>query len=167
MQGGDDAAGFVAQRARLVECRFIAGTDKAAVATQCRQLLGEGLCKFTGKRGIGAAQRLHGIADIARDLRRGRKPFGDPRRGNNAVANCCKVARAATADRNARQRAREVGRRFKPLAHVAAQRCIAHQRLDRIEPMADLRRIGKRRGQALRQQPGTGRGDGPVDRSEQ
>jgi hypothetical protein len=57
LKRGDDAAGFVAQRTRLVERRLVAGAHEAAVAAERRQLFRKRPLKLGGERGIGTAQR--------------------------------------------------------------------------------------------------------------
>ena len=65
------------------------------------------------------------------------------------------------------ERAREIGRRFQPLAQIGARGAVVDESGDRIEPLRDLARIGQRRGEPLRQQPRAGRRHGAVDGGEQ
>ena len=66
LQRGDDAARFVAQRARLVERGFVAGADEAAVAAERRQFVGQRALQLGGERGVGLAQRCDGLRQFAR-----------------------------------------------------------------------------------------------------
>ena len=116
LQRGDDAARFVAQRARFVERRLVAAADETAVAAERRQFVGQRARQFGGDGGIGAAQRRDGFGDIARHVRQRREPRGKFHRGANPVTNRGEIARPAAADHDARQGARQIGHGFERAA---------------------------------------------------
>ena len=114
LQRGDDAARFVAQRAHLVERRVVAGARRSRRrGGYAGSSSASALPQFVGERGIGLAQRLRSrIGDVARHRRRkADSRVGEFRRGDDAVAHGGEIARSAAADDDARQRAREIGRR--------------------------------------------------------
>ena len=88
-------------------------------------------------------------------------------RGKNAVADGGKIARAAAADDDARQRALQIGHGLQILAQRGARRAIGDECRHGIEPVRNFGRIGERRGQPLRQCARARGGDGPVDGGEQ
>ena len=65
LERGDDAPRFIAQRPGLVERGVIAGADKAAVAAERRQFIGQRLRKLRGDGGVGLAQACDGIGEVA------------------------------------------------------------------------------------------------------
>ena len=68
LQGGDHAAGFVAQRARLVEARVVAFAHEAAVALEGGQFGGERRGKFGGQHAVRAAAGLQRVGDFRRHI---------------------------------------------------------------------------------------------------
>ena len=163
LQRGDDAARLVAQPARFVERRLVAGAHETAVAAKRRQLLGERSTEFCGERAVWSAKRLDRPRQVAGQLGQCRNPCGDCRRGEDAIADGGKIARAAAADHDAGESARQIGRRLQPLAQVGARGAVVDESGDRVEAMRDLERVGQRRGKPLRQQPRARRRHGPVD----
>ena len=123
LQRGDDAARFVAQRARLVErpahSRRAQSRRRGATPATRRQARRLSSAASAPSR-HGAAPRRHGRGRAA-DLRERRKPLGDFRRCENSVADGGEVARSAAADHDAGQCARQIWRRFQPLAQVGAR----------------------------------------------
>src|SRR5262249_59738743 len=108
LQGGDDAAGFVAQAAHLVERGVVAGAHEAAVALDQGQLVGERARKLAGERRIGLAQRRLRRRDLAALLARQRvETLRKPGCSTQAVADGGEVARAAAADHKAGEGAGE------------------------------------------------------------
>ena len=164
---GDDEAGGVAQIAALVERGLIALADEAAVALDQRQLFGERALEFAGEVARGTAQRLH----HRNDFRRRRFELRQPRQrlvgGKDAVAQAGKIARAAASDRQPRQGARHVGRGAQRGSDVVTRGAVGDKGGNRIQPPRDSRAVGERRGEALRQQPRSGRRDRAIDRIEQ
>ncbi len=126
LQRGDHPARFVAQRARLVERGVVAGAHEAAVALEQRQFVGERRRQLGCDRGIGPAQRRRSAAAIsAGSVASAVERVGEARRCRDAVADGGEVARAAAADHQPRQRARQIGRR---LAAARARRRAASRR---------------------------------------
>ncbi len=167
LQRGDDAARFVAQRARLVERALAARAHEAAVALERRQFVGECAGKLGRDGRIGPPQCGRRLRDLVRHDRKRREPCRKLGRGRDAVADAGEIARPAAADDKPRQRAGEIGRRLEPLAHFGAQAAVAREHRDGVEPARDLLRIGERRGEPLRQQPRAGRRHGAVDGGQQ
>ena len=86
----------------------------------------------------------------------------------HAIADGGKIARAAARRRASRdKRAGEIGRRLQARARIGARRRVGDKARHRIEPSRDLRRIGQRRREPLRQQARAGGGYRAVDRIEQ
>ncbi len=167
LQRRDDAARFVAQCAGFVEGRLITCPHKAPVTPRGRQLVGQGPTKLSGERAIGLAQRLGGAGEVPRPLRERRYPLGKCCRCENSVANGGKVARPAAADDDTGQCARQIWRCFQPLAQLRANDPIVDQDRDRIEAMADLARVGQRRGKPLCQKPRARRRHRAIDSGKQ
>ncbi len=140
LQRGDDAARFVAQCPRFVERRLVAGADKTAVAAERRQLLGQRPLQLGSDRGVGPAQRRDGLRKLARQRAERRKPRGKFTRRENAVADRRKVARAATADDDARQRAGQIGHCFEPAAQIVTRDAVVDEGRHRSRADARSRR---------------------------
>ena len=66
LQRGDDAARFVAQRARLVERGVVAFAHEAAVALEGGQFGGERRGQFGRQHAVGRAAGLHRVGDFRR-----------------------------------------------------------------------------------------------------
>src|SRR5215472_3813787 len=162
LQARDHAPRFVAQRARPIERRCVAGADKAAVAPQMWQLVSEHLAQFLGERGVALAQLLCDFRDIARQVGQARESRREVRRGKDAVANGAEIARPAAADDDTRQCARQIRCAFEPRAQIAARRGIGGECRHRVEPMTDLDWIAQGRGEPLRQKPRPCRGDSAI-----
>ena len=170
LQRGDDAAGFVAQRARLVERRVVAFAHEAAVALEGGQLGGERgrqvrrrACRPACGRPACASAISAGV--LLERAKRAGKIGGC----QHAVADGGKIARAAAADApaataRARDRARPASRE-----RVSARAAVSSTKArDRVEPAARSA-PGSVSGadKTLRQQARAGRGHRAVDRVEQ
>ena len=134
----------------------MAGTNKSAVTAERRQLLGQRASQYLCDRAIGPPQRRDRLRDIARQVSKRGEGFGEFSRGKNSVPDRGKIARAATVNDNARERAREVGHRFQPRAQVVARGGSVDEEGNGIEPVHDFAWIGQWRGKPLRQKPGAG-----------
>ena len=66
LKRGDDAARFIAQPAGLIERGVVAGADKAAVAAERRQFVGQCVRKLRRDGGVGLAQPCDGVGKVAR-----------------------------------------------------------------------------------------------------
>ena len=66
LQGGNDAARFIAQRARLIERWIVALAHEAAVALEGGQIGRECSGQFGGEHAVGLAAGLHRFGDIRR-----------------------------------------------------------------------------------------------------
>ena len=71
--------------------------------------------------------------------------------GKDAVAQTCKIARAAASDRQPRQGARHVGRGAQRGPDIVTRRAIGDKGRNRIQPPRNSRAVGERRGETLRQ----------------
>ena len=98
LQRGNDAAGFVAQRTRFVEHRFVAAAHEAAVAAERRQFIAERPRQLGGNGAIRTAQPFDRLFEVAGNCSERRQPSRKFRRGENAVADSGKIARSAAAD---------------------------------------------------------------------
>ena len=119
LQRRDHAAGFVAQRARLVERRVVAGAHEAAVALEIAagrrrapRRAPPAMSAGTSTSACAAAANSSGMPSIVpqppRELPRRRK----------ARHGCRQIARSAAPEHEPRERAREVRRGAKLRAHV-------------------------------------------------
>ena len=153
--------------ARFVERRLVAGAHKTAVAAKCRQFVGERARKFGSDCAVGPLQGRHRLREVARHGGEFSKPRGKIRRRENPVADRSEIARPAAADHDPRQRACKIGHGLEAAAQIVARGRIVDEGRNRIEPMRDLRRIGQRRGETLRQQPRSGRRNCSIDRREE
>ena len=116
LQRRDDPTRFVAQRTRFVERNVITRAHEAAVAFEMGQLVGQRRGKFVGDCTVESVQSTRGMREFGGNLLCFLQLGRDRRGDNNAVANGGEIARAATADDEARQRAGEVGRRLQTRA---------------------------------------------------
>ena len=134
LQRRDHAAGFVAQRTRLVERGVVARAHEAAVALEMRKLVGERRRELGGDRGVGPAQRPRRLRELGGEVRRSSSSAAKPAAASDAVADGGEVARPAAADHEPRQRAGEIGRRREARAHVGARRRVGNEEFDRVVP---------------------------------
>ncbi len=158
---GDHAAGFVAQRAHLIERRMRALGDEAAIAGEERRLGDEQRVQPFGQRDPIAAKPSVRRATISSISPRA-GPSGSPaapsspqeraRRGE-PIADGAEIARAAARERQPAHRARDIGRGFQRGADALAQIGQLQEVGDGIEPRGD----GGRIGQAARRGAGRGR----------
>ena len=130
---------------------MIARGDEAAVARQQRQLRGQ----RAGQAVDQGADARPTIA-LAR-MQRGRRPSSSARssarkRGVSAerVAHRGEIARAAAAERDARQRALDIGAARAGARALGAQAPGVDEERHRVEPAVDRAGIGQRRRQMLR-----------------
>ncbi len=130
LQGGNDTAGFIAQRACFIECFVVALAHEAAVALEGGQIGRQCGGQFRGEHAVGLAAGLHRLGDFRRRVLERGKRAGEIGGGEHAVADGGKIARPATPDRKARQGAREIGRRRKPRAGLRPCRDIAGEAFD-------------------------------------
>jgi hypothetical protein len=77
LQRGDDAAGFVAQRARLVEGRLKTGAHETAVTPRSWKFVAQRPIELGGERTVRLAQRFRRASKIARQFTQRRYPLGD------------------------------------------------------------------------------------------
>ena len=167
LQGGDDAARFVAQGARFVERRVITFADKAAVTLDQRQLIGQRPRKFDGERRIRPLAQAQGLGDFRRHVLQRAERICQIACRAHAIAYRGKVARAAALQGDARQCSRQIGRCLQPRAGIGASRDVVDEAGNRIEAQGNRLDVGQRRRQPLRQQARTGRGYRAVDAVEQ
>ena len=128
LQRRDHAAGFVAQRARLVERGVVARAHEAAVALEVREARRRAppRARRRSRHRAGAAPRPLARAPPAMAallVELGRELGG----GDDAVADGGEVARAAAADHQPRQRAGEIGRGLEARAHAGARGRVGHE----------------------------------------
>ena len=114
LQRSDDAARFVAQRARLVERGVVALAHEAAVALEAGQFGGKRGGKLGGQHAVRTLARAQRVGDLRRRRFKRANRASEIGRGQDAVANGGEVARAAAANRQPRQRAGEIRCRGKP-----------------------------------------------------
>ena len=140
LQGGDHAARFVAQRARLIERRIAAGAHESAVALEQRKLVGKRVRKLGGERRIRPPQRRRGLRELGRQRAILHECLRDHARRSDPVADGGKVARAAAPEHESRQRAGEIGRCLEPFAQLGSRRRFGEEQRDRVVPLRDCGR---------------------------
>src|SRR5207302_4016882 len=116
---------------------------------------------------IGRAQRRRGRDDFLRRARQRGQPRRDGDGGRKAFADRGKVARAAAAEREARERARQIGRGGKLLAQVGAPGGVGDERRNGVVAARDRGRIRQRRREPLGEQARARRRHGAVDGGQQ
>ena len=143
LQRRDHAAGFVAQRARLVERGVVACAHEAAVALEVRQLVGERGRQLGRDRGIGPPQRRVAARAISAGML-----AGAPRAGSRARRRrrCRRGWRRGRAARRGRPRAAPARGRDRAPPRAAARMSARAARVGR-------RRTRPRRA-AARSRPG-------------
>src|SRR5262249_56049573 len=99
--------GMVAQGGGFMEGAVVAFAHKAAVALEMWKLRGQRLRKLRRQRRIGPAQSLRCLHKLGWQNCRPFQCRRQLRRGENAVANGGKVARAAAVDRKPGESARQ------------------------------------------------------------
>ncbi len=161
LQGGDDGAALVAQRARFVEFDVAARANEIAVAALERQALFEAARDFGRERSVGCGEAI----DVARDFGRrvALKAFRNLPRHGERRPDGGEIARSAALKRKTRERPREIGRAREPRPQRRAQRRPVDKMGDGVEPRADARGIGRGRGETLGQETGSRRRDAEID----
>ncbi len=167
LQRGDHAARFVAQAARLVECRVVAFAHETAVALERGQFGGERGGKLGGQHAVRSAAGRQRVGDFRRDIFQRRQSAGEIGGRQHAVADGGEIARPSAADRQASKRTGEIGGGGQPRARIGARRHVIDEARHRVEPPCDRLWVGQRRRQSLRQQARAGRGHRAVDRLQQ
>ena len=171
LQAGDQAARVVAQAAGFVERRVMTLGDEAAIAGLQRQFRGQGGGEPCLERGGGAAQGIRRRSNLVRRRQqRGRRRIkgrGQRMGGGKPACHRGQIARAAAAEREARQRTRHVGCRFEAAARLVAEIAAFDEPFDRVETGGDGGGVGQRRGEAGGQFARAGARHRAVDHAEQ
>ncbi len=167
LQGGDGPAALVAQFAQFVELGRVATGDKPAVAGEERQFGGEGAAEALDQRSM-LAEALLGFGESVGQGHQPRRGQLGPQRSGLAerVAQRGEVARSATAEAEASERALDIGAAAQPLAQTGAGVGPVEEELHCIEPRRDCRGVGQRCGEVLREEACAGAGLSPIDRGE-
>ena len=167
LQRRNHAAGFIAQRPRLIEGSAVARAHEAAIALEVGKLIGQRRVKLTRKRRIEPAQRLRRLRELGGEVAALLQAGGKLGGSGDAVADGGKVAGAAARDNEPRQGTGEIGCRLEALAHLGARRHVGHEKFDRIVPPADRGGVGQRSGEALGEKARARSRHGAVDGGEQ
>ena len=152
LKTGDELARVVAQAARLVELRARTPGDEAAVAGDERQFAGQHH-RETLLQGQGGL--VHGGAFMRNFVRQGQKRGGRGVEraaklmgGGKPVPHGGEIARAAAAEREARQGAGDIGGGFEAHAEITPHVAGIQQPFDGVEAAVDGGGIGQGRGEA-------------------
>ena len=108
-----------------------------------------------------------GRGKAARKIACALEPLGDGGRSPDRVANGGEIPRPTLAEGQSAARSKHVGHGAQVLAAVPADLWVLDEEADHSEAAGDLLRAGQRSGELSREQPCSGRGDGPIEGGQQ